>query len=122
MLNLREEVVSALEKDVKIIYALGGKRIYHLKAPKSDEYPRITFFELMNIPSYFADDQTTVSEVSFQISIWSRSSNDLSDIGSRVAEVMESLGFIRTFSMDIYEDDTKIFHRPMRFKTKREGS
>lgn len=120
MINLKQEIYQALSSDSTLLSLLGGNRIYQIKAPDATEYPRVTFFELMNIASEFADDAEIQSNISFQVSVWTLNSSYLASIGNRIDQIMKGLDFRRNFSMDIYEDETKVFHRPMRFITSRE--
>ncbi|MDM5270540.1 DUF3168 domain-containing protein [Bacillus wiedmannii] len=114
MKNLRPDILQALESNQELLSVLGGKRIYYRKARNADEFPRITFFELNNVPDSFADDEITSSEITFQIDIWSK--NSTTAIHSKVDAIMNGIGFTRYAIADLYEDDTQIFHYAMRFR------
>jgi len=113
MIDLKPTVLQALEGNAALVSLLGGKRIYQLAAPNAEEYPRITFFEMTNFDSDFADDDPTTSMVSFQIDVWSKGSTTA--IGQEVDRTMKSIGFRRTSSADLYEEDVKVYHKGMRF-------
>ncbi|PGW69964.1 tail completion protein gp17 [Bacillus thuringiensis] len=113
MMNLRPEIVQALENNQGLVSLLGGKRVYYRKAKNAEEFPRITFFELDNRPDGFADNDESESEITFQIDIWSKSSTTV--IHQKVNGIMKSIGFSRYAVADLYEDDTQIFHYAMRF-------
>lgn len=114
MKNSRPVIVQALESNQELVSILGGKRVYYQKAKNAEEFPRITFFELNNIPDSFADDQETVSEITFQIDVWSK--NSTTSLHTKVNEIMKNIGFSRYAVADLYEDDTQIFHYAMRFR------
>lgn len=118
MINLKPEVYSALVNNQALVSLLGGPRVYQMVAPNADEFPRITFFELTNFDSAFADDQAFVTEIHIQIDIWNKGST--SAIAAEVDRTMKSIGFKREASADLYEEDTKIFHKAMRYSTNRE--
>jgi hypothetical protein len=118
MINIKPEVLQALESNQALVSLLGGPRIYQQVAPNPDEFPRITFFEMANFDTTFADDQAIESEIHIQIDIWSKDST--SAIAQEVDRTMKSIGFKREASADLYEDDTKIFHKAMRYSTNRE--
>ena len=42
MINLRPEIVQALENNQELVF-IGGKRVYYRKAKNAEEFPRITF-------------------------------------------------------------------------------
>lgn len=115
MMNLRPEIVQALENNQEFVSLLGGKRVYYRKAKNAEEFPRITFFELDNRPDGFADndESESESEITFQIDIWSKGSTTV--IHQKVNEIMKSIGFSRYAVADLYEEDTRIFHYAMRF-------
>ncbi|MEH6848564.1 tail completion protein gp17 [Bacillus pseudomycoides] len=114
MKNLRPIIVQALENDPALVLLLGGKRVYYHKAIDAQEFPRITFFELNNTGDSFADNQEIVSDISFQIDIWSN--NSTSAIHVKVDEIMKSIGFFRSAVADLYESDTQVFHYAMRYR------
>ncbi|SDY84730.1 DUF3168 domain-containing protein [Thermoactinomyces sp. DSM 45892] len=116
MINLKPQIKQALERNQELVSLLGGNRIYQLTAPNKTEFPRITYFELVNRDAGFADDQSISSHIMFQISIWSDEAKHLSLLGNQIDLSMKSLGFSRIFSTDFYEEDTQIFHRPMRYR------
>ena len=118
MINIKTEIVQALEGNPTLISLLGGNRIYQIKAPDATEFPRITFFQVDNFDSNFADDTAIASEILIQIDIWHKSST--TTIAQEVDKTMKSLGFRRTSSTDLYEEDTQIFHTVMRYITTRE--
>lgn len=118
MINVKPEVLQALESNQALVSLLGGPRIYQQVALNPDEFPRITFFELTNFGSRYADDTEVESEIHIQIDIWSKGST--SAIATEVDRTMKSIGFQRTSSVDLYESDTKIFHKALRYSTNRE--
>lgn len=114
MINVKSNIRSALLSNAALILLLGGERIYQMAAPRAEEYPRITFFEINNSDSEFADDEAYASDVSVQIDVWNKGST--SSISSEVDETMKSMGFARTSAPDYYEQDTKVYHKAMRYR------
>lgn len=114
MINIKPAVVAALKEDVDLIGLLGGPRIYFQAAPNAKEFPRITYYELDNHGSLYADDMEQASEILIVIDIWHTVKT--SEIAQAVDKLMTGLGFVREFASDLYEDDTKIFHKTMRFR------
>jgi hypothetical protein len=117
--DIKVEVRSSLLANVQLVALLGGitstnQRIYQLAAPNADEFPRITFFELDNVSSAFADDTAYAADVSIQVDIWSKGST--SAIAGEVDQTMKAFGFARTSGADLYETDTKVYHKAMRYR------
>lgn len=118
MINLIPIVLQALESNPALVSLIGydrdgSARIYQLAAPYADDFPRITFFEMINFDSDFADDEAIESRISFQIDIWSKEST--MPIAKEVDRTMKELGFRRTSTADLYEDDVKVYHKGMRY-------
>lgn len=118
MINYKPTLLAALEANTTLtgllgVDSYGSIPIYQLVAKDGDHYPRITFFELNNTDSFYVDDAAAGSDVSFQIDIWSKGST--SAIAEQVDITMKSLNFKRGSSPDLYESDTKIFHKALRF-------
>lgn len=112
--DIKIEVRAALLANAALVALLGGQRVYQLAAPNAEEYPRITFFEVDNFDSAFADDAPYGSTVVPQIDVWSKGST--SEIAKEVDKSMKSLGYVRTSAPDLYEQDTKVYHKAMRFR------
>ncbi|OAS21136.1 tail completion protein gp17 [Paenibacillus oryzisoli] len=113
-IDVKTEIRTALLANSALVTLLGGQRIYQLAAPKADEYPRITFFEIDNSDAAFADDTAIASDVPVQVDVWSKGST--SAVSGEVDKTMKTLGFSRTGASDFYETDTLVFHKAMRFR------
>lgn len=112
--DVKTEIRSALLANSGLVGLLGGQRVYQLVAYNAEEYPRITFFEIENADSQFADDSAYASEVFVQIDVWSKAST--SAISGEVDWTMKGLGFSRYGGADFYETDTKVYHKALRYR------
>ncbi|MBP1907078.1 hypothetical protein J2Z32_003743 [Paenibacillus turicensis] len=114
--DAKNKVRASLLSNTNLVSILGGQRVYQLVAPKADEFPRITFFEVDNRDSDFADDVAYASSVTMQIDIWSKGST--SAIACQVDRTMKEQDWGRTLSLDQYEKDTQVYHKVLRYRTK----
>jgi len=114
VINLKPDVVAALKNDATLVGLLGGPRIYFQVAPNADEFPRITYYEQDNRPALHGDSRELGSEVTFVIDIWAKAST--SAIADAVDRIMTGLGFVREFAGDLYEQDTGVYHKNMRYR------
>lgn len=117
--DVKEEIQTALLANSALVAMIGldsfgNVKIYQLSAPEANKYPRITFFEIENADSQFADDSAYASEVFVQIDVWSKSST--SAISGEVDWAMKGLGFSRYGGADFYETDTKVYHKALRYR------
>lgn len=119
MIDLIPEVGAALSGRPELISLLGGDYIWRHDVPKQDaeQFPRITFFELSNFDNRYAEDEADSSEIHFQIDIWHKAAT--AKIGTQVDIAMKAAGFARYSGADLYEEDTKIYHKALRYRTVR---
>jgi hypothetical protein len=115
MKNIRPIVFQALANDSTLLSLLGGENIYYMIAPNSAELPRITYFEYMNIDNSFAEDEAIGSNIGFQIDIWS--DGDTSDLSVAVDNVMKGIGFSRTYAIEEFDEEVRLFRYVMRYTT-----
>jgi len=87
---------------------------YFQYPPDFTNFPMLSYFEVDNLPNLFADNQEIGSEIVFQIDLWGKTS--LSNYALAVDSAMTTLDFTRVSAQDLYEVDTKIFHKAMRYK------
>jgi hypothetical protein len=109
MLNIKREVTA-------VLLGIEGVRNAFFYYPASFEpLPCISYYEINNSPYLYADDGEYVSEVCYQIDIWSAESAEASEIAERANFELVKLGFLREFSRDIYDKSAKA-HKTMRYK------
>ena len=120
MQSVKSAVVTALQTSSALTTLLGtGQRILFQRpiGEATATFPRITYFEVDNRGNLFADDQEIGSEIIFQINLWGTAS--LTAIAKEVDSIMTNmtdLDFVRVSAPDLYEQDTKIHHKPMRYR------
>ncbi|MBB5356648.1 hypothetical protein HNR43_002660 [Anoxybacillus mongoliensis] len=73
----------------------------------------ITFFEYNQFSALNADDEEQQTSHFFQIDIWSKT--DYTDLAQQVKERMIAAGFRRTSEVDLFEQETKTYHKAIRF-------
>ncbi|WDU84209.1 tail completion protein gp17 [Caloramator sp. Dgby_cultured_2] len=118
MINIKTTIVNSLKSNSNLINLLGGQRIYFQVAPNPNEFPRITYFEIDNFGSLYADDEEKASEIHVQIDIWHKSNTTA--IADEVDKTMKNIGFGRTSAADLYEEDTQVYHKALRYVINRE--
>lgn len=113
MITMKNTIRTALAGDSALVNLLGGQRVYAIRAPDADEYPRITFFEMTNFDANHADDRAYSSRMVYQVDVWSTNNPD--PIAAEVDRVMKLIGFARVSGADLYEDDLQVYHRALRY-------
>ncbi len=112
MINLKPQILKKLGEisDVKVSY------YYPQKWSNLDKKPAISYYEMDNSVSSRADDEEYSSNIAIQVDVWAKSSSKCSKIAIEVNDKMEELDFERTLATDLYEQETKIYHKAMRFE------
>ncbi|ETT84174.1 hypothetical protein MKZ08_08470 [Viridibacillus sp. FSL R5-0477] len=73
----------------------------------------ITFFQYNEMGVVFAEDSEQETRHSIQIDVWSKGNHV--DVVKQVKKLLKEQGFSRVTAHELYEDDTKIFHKVMQF-------
>jgi len=112
MINLKPQILKKLEEisDVVVSY------FYPQNWSNLDKRPAISYYEMDNSTSSKADDKEYSSNIAIQVDIWTKVSSKSSKLAIEVNNKMEELDFERTLAVDLFEDETKIYHKTMRFE------
>ncbi|MBW9219264.1 hypothetical protein K1I43_12055 [Anoxybacillus sp. ST70] len=73
----------------------------------------ITFFEYNQFSALNADDEEQQTAHLIQVDVWSK--GDYTSIVQQVKERMIAAGFRRTSEVDLFEQETKTYHKAIRF-------
>lgn len=73
----------------------------------------ITFFNYLEQGEQYADNEEKETGYYIQLDLWSK--NDYTELAHNIKDYMKAAGFIRTSAADLFESDTKIYHKVMRF-------
>jgi hypothetical protein len=76
-------------------------------------FPHITFFEFNQQSALNTDDSEELTAHSIQVDIWSK--GDYTDLVKQVKTSLLAIGFTRSMETEFYENDTKIYHKVLRF-------
>ena len=75
----------------------------------------ITFFQYVEVPQDFEDDEEGSINHGIQVDIWSKDSIKSQQLKIIARKLLKSHGFRYTDGQDLYETDTGIYHKAMRF-------
>ncbi len=112
MINLKPQIYEKLKEisDVEVSY------YYPQKWNNLDKKPAVSYYEIDNSVSSKADDEEYSSNIAIQIDIWAKNPSRCSKIAIEVNEKMEELEFERTLAVDLFEQETNIYHKTIRFE------
>lgn len=112
MKNLKPQILKKLEEisDVEVSY------FYPDKWSNLSKKSAISYYEMDNSISSKADDKEYSSNIAIQVDIWAKTPSKCSKLAIEVNDKMEELDFERTLAIDLFETETKIYHKTMRFE------
>lgn len=82
--------------------------------------PYITFFFYNDQGEVFTDDKEAVTGHYLQVDIWTK--NSFIALAEQVKSLMKNAGFTRIYETELYEKDTSINHKVLRFSYYEENS
>ena len=116
MIDVKAAVKEILCNSPALVALLGAKHIYTDTTTNAKQYPRIVLYDISLPDTDYADDLPQAYEPTIQASIYSKTSTLA--IFIEVDKAMKEAGWRRTAGHEFYEEDTLIYHRPARYKTK----
>jgi len=78
---------------------------------KAETY--ITFHEYLAAGDGFEDDEESLTGHYIQVDVWAK--GDYTNLVNQVRRILTHAGFKRLNEIDLYEEDTKIYHKGMKF-------
>ncbi|PRR84526.1 hypothetical protein [Clostridium vincentii] len=73
----------------------------------------ITFYEYLATGEEYEDDEEALTAHYIQVDLWSKV--DYIDVVKTIKELLLNAGFKRLNEIDLYEEDTKIYHKGLKF-------
>jgi len=110
-MSINKEVLSALA-------GVGVPVTFHTYSGKADPY--ITFFTYLEKSEQHADDAEIITGHYVQLDIWTK--GDYIELVKAVHDRMKQAGFRKINFYDLYEKDTTVYHKVMRYVIDREES
>lgn len=112
----QSELLSALRSNEELSKLVTGG--YHnLVANKDAPFPRVVYTEINNTPTGYADGDEVKATVNFQLSIFADKYTvaDIGQINRLLDKLMKDLEYKKYDSVTLYEDDTELYHKALRY-------
>ncbi|WP_017416767.1 hypothetical protein [Clostridium tunisiense] len=119
MFNIKQYIKQVLSND-EILNLTSDKKVHFLHA--LDPIPPYVEYEIFDEDgAAWSEGKEVATNYYVQIDIFSK--EDYTELENKIKEKMINAGFERTGGADLYEEDTQLYHKPMRFiyTTKIEG-
>lgn len=117
MISMIDTVGNALRNDTAL-KALVSTRVYWVRPATAQTQAYITYIEAANAESESADDEEYADDIEIQVDIFTTGSTI--PIAREVQRIMRELGFVHQAMPDLYEENTKLIHKPIRFTITKE--
>lgn len=114
--DAQTELLGALKGNEELTsLVIGG--FHNLVAKQSADFPRVVYTEIGNYDEDYADNKINKSVVNFQISVFCDEAtiHKQTEITRLIAKIMHELQYKKYDSQDLFEEDTKLYHRGLRF-------
>jgi hypothetical protein len=85
--------------------------VFQKYSGKAESY--ITFHEYLATGETYEDDEETLTAHYIQIDLWSKV--DYTNLVKEIKRLLINTGFKRLNEIDLYEEDTKIYHKGLKF-------
>ncbi|MDM8151645.1 hypothetical protein [Priestia megaterium] len=83
---------------------------------RADHETYITFFLYDDTAAFIADDKEQKTAYYVQVDVWTKDALIFTDLYEKARQALIEAGFIRRgVSPDLYEEDTQIYHKGLRF-------
>lgn len=111
-MSIRKLVKDTLSH-TEILDLTSNGKVYFLKKSQDVQPPYVTYRVYDEIGEIWAENREVATNYYVQVDTFSKGS--YSDLERLIKEKMINAGFIRTASVDLYEDETELYHKAMRF-------
>lgn len=115
--DAQSELFTALQNDTELATLTKGG-FHNLVADSDAPFPRIVYSEIDNTPTGHADNDESKATVNFQVSIFTDSQTVIHEtlITKAIDRIMKSLEYRKYDSQSLYEEDTQLYHKPLRYE------
>lgn len=96
--------------------SMASAPVHYHYPPENTALPCISYYEAENRVYAQTDTKEHLSEISFVVDIWSKNATKNAELGLEVDTALSDAGFKRMFAYDLYEPETKVHHKTMRYR------
>ena len=108
--------MDSLSPEVYTALSATGYTVSYAYPQDNVSLPCVSFYEASNREHGQADGNEYVTECEYVIDIWSASPETNATMALLIDTKMAALRLKRTFSHDLYEAETRIHHKTMRYR------
>ena len=111
-MNIKQYLLKVLN-DTEIINLLPNKKVYFLHAANPNKQLYLEYEIVNEYGAEFSEDSEDFTSYVVQVDIFSTA--DYTELENTVKRIMVDNGFSRDTAADLYEKETGLYHKAMRF-------
>ena len=111
-MNIKQYLLKVLN-DTEIINLLPDKKVYFIHAVNPNKELYLEYEIVNEYGAEFSEDSEDFTSYVVQVDIFSTA--DYTELENTVKKVMTQNGFNRDMAADLYEKETGLYHKAMRF-------
>ncbi|WIV10542.1 prohead protease [Proteiniborus sp. MB09-C3] len=111
-MNIREYVRNILTNE-EILNLTEDKKVYFLTGGEEAKPTYVCYQIIDEYGSFFEENEEVITAFNVQVDIFSKGS--YSQLEQIIKDKMKQAGFYRGMAADLYENDTGLYHKAMRF-------
>ncbi|MCD3217882.1 prohead protease [Clostridium botulinum C] len=111
-MNIRNYLLKTL-KNEEVLELLPDKKVYFLHANDEHKFPYVEYEIINEYGENYAESEEINTTYIVQVDIFSKDS--YSKLEKTIKKHMLNAGFNRDMCADLFEKDTKLYHKAMRF-------
>lgn len=108
--------MDTIQSEVYAALKLTGYQIHYFHPQENSSLPCVSYYESNNREYGQAGGDEYVTEVEYTVDIWSTAPETNATMALAIDVRLAALGMSRTFSYDLYEQDTRVHHKNMRYR------
>ena len=109
-------MMDTLQAEVYTALTGTGYAVHYFYPQDGFTLPCITWRESNNREYAQADGNEYLTEVEYTVDCWATTPEETATMGAAVDTALATLRLKRTFSYDLYESDTRVHHKNMRYR------
>jgi len=109
-------MMDTLQAEVYTALAATGTHLDYFFPTDARVIPSISWYESANSVKARADNAEYLTDVSYVIDLWGATPEENSALAIHVDTHLSAIGLERVFSTDLYELETMVHHKSMRYR------
>jgi hypothetical protein len=108
--------MDTLQAEVYTALTATGTHVDYQFPSDARQIPSISWYESANSVKARADNAEYLTDVAYVIDLWGATPEANATLALSVDTRLAALGLERTFSIDMYEQETQVHHKSMRYR------